>query len=453
MRGHGGVIVLSMPGDAVLGSRRTHVLLPPVYPNGYDVSSRIALKGDMSGAPVGWIHPWDGIHKAFHAFFCKRLRDYETKKGAMHLLDQESGAQRLLRTQVVHRSTVAAATAAADGEVVTELPSTPGVAAVAIHREEVSVLGYRMRYLVAGTGEPVLLLHGLADTGDSWIRILPGLARRYQVFAPDLMGCGASEKPRINYSLWALAVYTRHFLDAVGVERADIVGHSLGAGLALHLFFQYPERVKRLALLAAGGMGRDLPLSLRLCTLTGSSAVIGALLASRHSSHPFARAGRLVLSHLWPATRVADQSSAAVDDRSRAERQAAVEVFTCDAELRDLGVEEDGILERLRDPMARAAFLAMLRSVGDIRGQHVTALSQLHLVTAPVLLIHGRNDMTIPVSHGQAAESQFADARLEVLEDCGHCPHREAPAAVLDLLERFLGGDGSLANPRSLKIQ
>jgi pimeloyl-ACP methyl ester carboxylesterase len=335
------------------------------------------------------------------------------------------------------------------------------VAAVAIQREEVSVLGYRMRYLVAGTGEPVLLLHGLADTGDSWMRILPGLARRYQVFAPDLLGCGGSEKPRINYSLWALAVYTRHFLDAVGVKRADVVGHSLGAGLALHLFFQYPERVRRLVLLAAGGMGRDLPLSLRLCTLNGSSAVIGALLASRHSNHPVARAGRLVLSHLWPATRVADQSSssspsasvAAIDERSKGDGQAALEVFDCDAGTVEVAAEEDGILERLRDPMAREAFLAMLRSVGDIRGQHVTALAQLHLVTAPVLLIHGRNDTTIPVSHGQTAQSQFADAKLEVLEDCGHCPHREAPEAVLHLLQGFLGRDGGLANPSFLKIQ
>jgi pimeloyl-ACP methyl ester carboxylesterase len=335
-------------------------------------------------------------------------------------------------------------------KLVTELASSSGVASVVVHREQVSVLGYQMRYLVAGAGDPVLLPHGLADTGDSWMRILPGLARRYQVFAPDLLGCGASEKPPINYSLWALAVYTRHFLDAVGVERADIVGHSLGAGLALHLFFQHPERVRRLVLLAAGGMGRDLPLSLRLCTLTGSSAIIGALLASRHSNHPFARAGRLVLSHLWPATRVADQSTsppssaAFVNDQSTAGSRALQEVFACDAKTVELAAEEAGILERLRDPMAREAFLAMLRSVGDIRGQHVTALSQLHLVGAPVLLIHGRDDTTIPVSHGQAAESQFADARLEVLEDCGHCPHREAPALVLDLLERFLGGDADL---------
>lgn len=313
----------------------------------------------------------------------------------------------------------------------------------ALEGREASVLGYRMRYLVAGAGEPVLLLHGLADSSDTWRSILPGLARRYRVFAPDLLGCGASEKPRIDYSLWALATYTRHFLDAVGIERADIVGHSLGAGLALHLFFQYPERVKRLALLAAGGMGRDLPLSLRLCTLAGSSAVIGALLASRHSSHPVARTGRMILRRLWPATAVADQHRAGFessDGLATAGEPAAQRSLVGDeaGDTLRLADEEDGILERLRDPRAREAFLAMLRSVGNIRGQHVSALEQLHLVRAPVLLIHGRQDTTIPLSHGVAAQSQLADGSLEVLDDCGHCPHREAPMQVLRLLEQFL---------------
>ena len=285
---------------------------------------------------------------------------------------------------------------------------------VAFARHQVSVMGYRMHYLVAGAGEPVLLLHGLADSCDTWSPILPGLARRYQVFAPDLLGCGASDKPRIDYSLWALATYMRHFLDAIGIESAHVVGHSLGAGLALHLFFQYPERVRRMALLASGGMGRDLPLSLRLCTLAGSYPVIGALLASRHANHPVARAGRYILGRLWPATAVADLQGTA---------EAA---------------EEDGILERLRDPGARAAFLAMLRSVGNVRGQHATALAHLHLVRVPVLLIHGRQDDTIPVSHGEIAERHLAEASLEVLDNCGHCPHREAPAEVLRLLERFL---------------
>lgn len=286
---------------------------------------------------------------------------------------------------------------------------------------EARVLGYRMRYLVGGMGEPVLLLHGLADSKEAWQRLLPDLARRYRVYAPDLLGCGASEKPRINYSLWALATYIRHFLDAVGVEAANVAGHSLGGGLALHLYIQYPERVRRLALVASGGLGRQLPLSLRLCTLAGSSHVIGALLASRHERHPAARLGHGILARLWPATALADLASASPD--AREEALAAT--------------EEADILERLRDPRAREAFLAMLRDVGDIRGQRGSALEALPMIRVPVLLIHGARDTVIPLAHGETARAHLRHGRLEVLEECGHCPHREAPAHVSRLLESF----------------
>ncbi|HEX6820026.1 MAG TPA: alpha/beta fold hydrolase, partial [Ktedonobacterales bacterium] len=77
-----------------------------------------------------------------------------------------------------------------------------------------------MRYLTGGSGEPVILLHGLADTADAWGRVLPAIAARYHIFAPDLLGCGGSDKPAIDYSLWAQATYLRHFMDGVGIERA-----------------------------------------------------------------------------------------------------------------------------------------------------------------------------------------------------------------------------------------
>lgn len=297
---------------------------------------------------------------------------------------------------------------------------------VALEEREVRVLGYRMRYLTGGMGDPVLLLHGLADRKESWQRLLPTLARSHRIYAPDLLGCGASEKPRINYGLWALAAYLRHFLDAVGVEAANIVGHSLGGGLALHLYIQYPERVQRLALVASGGLGRQLPLSLRLCTLAGSSPVIGALLASRHTRHPAARLGHSLLGRLWPATALADMSSGTGAD---------VAALAADEAL--AAAEEADILERLREPAARAAFLRMLRDVGDIRGQRTTALEVLDTIRVPVLLIHGARDTVIPVAHGEAARARLRDGRLEVLAECGHCPHREAPAHVSRLLESF----------------
>jgi pimeloyl-ACP methyl ester carboxylesterase len=285
-----------------------------------------------------------------------------------------------------------------------------------------------MRVLAAGQGEPVLLLHGLADVAESWARVLPALARRYRVIAPDLLGCGLSDKPRVPYHLWALATYTRHLLDAIGVERAHVVGHSLGGGLALHLYFQYPERVRDLTLIAPGGMGRDLSLPLRLCTLAGASPVMGALLASRHADHPAAQVARLALRRFWPSTALADLSGHEPD--GEADEEAALRA--ADA------ADEASLLDRLRDPAARAAFLAMLRSACDIRGQRETALEALAQVEVPVLLIHGARDATIPLSHSQAAYAALRWATLEVLEGCGHCPHREAPERVVHLLDAHL---------------
>jgi len=293
-----------------------------------------------------------------------------------------------------------------------------------IEEHETSVLGYRMRYLSAGSGEPVLLLHGLGDSADAWARVMPRLARSYRVIAPDMLGCGLSDKPRVNYSLWAQATYLRHFVDAVGVESANVVGHSLGGGLALHFYIQYPERVRRLALVASGGMGKDLPLSLRLCTLAGSYGVLGALLASRHVQHPLGRVGHALLGRLWPATFVADQALAAADVPTDADGLLSAH-------------EEDVLLERLREPEARAAFLAMLRGVGNIRGQSVSALEALSQVRVPVLLVNGTKDTVIPISHARAAWARLRHGRMELIDGAGHCPHRETPGAMIRLLERF----------------
>lgn len=289
---------------------------------------------------------------------------------------------------------------------------------------EARVFGLRMRYLTSGAGEPVLLLHGLADNAEAWARIIPALASRYRVYAPDLLGCGGSDKPAIDYSLWAQATYLRHFMDAVGIDQALVVGHSLGGGLALHIYMQYPERVARLALIASGGMGRDLPLSLRLCTLAGASPVMGALLNSRHQRHPVARVGHTVLGRLWPATAAADRA-----------KHAALTMIHAEDALAN--AEEAGILDRLRDPAARAAFLSTLRSVGNFRGQRGSALDALSRIDAPVLLIHGERDETIPVTHGRNAISRLARGELVVIPSCGHCPHREFPERVTSLLLRF----------------
>lgn len=269
----------------------------------------------------------------------------------------------------------------------------------ALQEGVVSVLGHRMAYVAGGAGQPVILLHGLGHASSTWDEILPHLARHFRVYAVDMLGCGRSDKPRIEYNLWALATYTRYFMDALGIERAHVVGHSLGGGIALHIAWQYPERVNRLALVATGGLGRHVHLLLRLVSLPGTSLILAG-----------------IASPVWLLVL-----------KRRFTRLAA-----------PLAREKLGMWMRLGQAETRWAFLRMLRSACTIRGQRVSALDRLHLVRHPILLIWGERDKTIPSTHARRAAPLIQNCQLAVLPDCDHYPSLERPEAVALLLEHFL---------------
>jgi pimeloyl-ACP methyl ester carboxylesterase len=263
-----------------------------------------------------------------------------------------------------------------------------------------SVMGYRMAYVAGGAGEPIVFLHGLGHAASAWDEVLPYLARRFRVFAVDMLGCGRSDKPRVDYSLAALATYTRLFMDAVGIRRGHLVGHSLGGGIAMQTAWQYPERIQRLALVAPGGLGHDLRFLLRLATLPGASwGLAGAAwpLWTRLVLHtPFGK-------RVSPVAR-----------------------------------ENMRMWTRLGQADSRWAFMRMLRGVSNINGQTVSALDGLALMQQPVLLLWGERDRTIPVVHARRAAPLIPHCQLEILPGCTHYPPLEQPDVVAALLERFL---------------
>src|SRR6185437_10180342 len=271
-------------------------------------------------------------------------------------------------------------------------------AAPSFREDVVSVLGHRMAYITGGAGEPVLFLHGLGHTAGTWNEVLPQLARHFRVFAVDMLGCGRSDKPRVEYNLWALATYTRYFMDALGIERAHLVGHSLGGGIALHMAWQYPERVQRLALVATGGLGRDVHLLLRLVSLPGASLVLAGIASPAW----LLMLKRFHLTRLPPA----------------------------------LAREKLGMWMRLGQAETRWAFLRMLRSACTIRGQRVSALDRLHLMRHAILLVWGERDKTIPSAHAWRAAPLIQDCQLALLPNCNHYPSLEQPEAVAMLLEQ-----------------
>jgi pimeloyl-ACP methyl ester carboxylesterase len=268
--------------------------------------------------------------------------------------------------------------------------------------------GERVAYLDEGSGEVVLLLHGIAGSSQTWRALIGPLSRRYRVVAPDLLGHGNSTKPRSDYSLGALSVLVRDILDELGIDRASIVGHSLGGGIAMQFLYQHPGYVDRLVLIGSGGLGPDVGLTLRLASLPGSELVLPVI------------AARLLLS---PGDRVWSML-----------RKIGVES--------PLGEEYWRAYCSLSDGPTRQAFLRTLRSVVDRRGQAVSALSKLNSRTDfPVMVIWGQRDTVIPVQHAYAARGVRPDVRLEVLADVGHFPHVERPVEVAELIHDFINSD------------
>src|SRR5215213_9792634 len=134
--------------------------------------------------------------------------------------------------------------------------------------------GHRVIYRIAGDGPPVVLIHGMVNSSRHWERVALRLAERYTVIAPDLIGHGDSATPRGDYSLGAHATVIRDLLSALGVGRATVVGHSLGGGVAMVYFWQFPHRVERLGLVSSGGLGPELSPLLRSVPVPGASALI-----------------------------------------------------------------------------------------------------------------------------------------------------------------------------------
>jgi pimeloyl-ACP methyl ester carboxylesterase len=266
--------------------------------------------------------------------------------------------------------------------------------------------GHRVFYRSAGSGPVLVLVHGITSTSATWANVLPYLAERFTVIAPDLIGHGESAKPRGDYSLGAYACGIRDLLIALGHERATFVGHSLGGGVAMQLSYQFPEHCERLVLVSSGGLGRDISVLLRAASLPGSELLLPLLVNERLLGAGRAL-GRL-LGHVGLHVRT------------------------------DLGEVLRGHAS-LSDGDTRAAFLHTLRTIVDLRGQRVDATDRLYLAQAiPFLIVWGEHDPIIPVEHGRAAHRLVAGSRLEVFPDAGHFAHLDDPLRFVRVLSDFM---------------
>ena len=252
----------------------------------------------------------------------------------------------------------------------------------------------------------MLLIHGITSSADAWRQVIPALAERHTVIAPDLLGHGGSAKPRGDYSLGAYASGLRDLMAALGHPRATVVGHSMGGGIAMQLAYQFPERVERLALVSSGGLGAR---SARAARRDAARRRVGA--AADHRRGPRDVIG--AASGSW--------AGRAAHPRRRARHRARARV-----------AERSAGPPRL--PPHRALDPRRL-------GQRVSATDRLYLAEGmPTLIVWGERDPMIPAAHGIAAHALIPHSRLELFPDAGHYPFDEDPERFAAVLTDFVAG-------------
>jgi len=271
---------------------------------------------------------------------------------------------------------------------------------------QIELHGHRVIYRVAGSGPPIVLIHGMLNSSSHWRSVALSLAGEYTVIAPDLIGHGDSAAPRGDYSLGAHAASIRDLLAAIGIDRASIVGHSLGGGVAMQFFYQFPQRVERLVLVSSGGLGREVKPTLRTAALPGISALLALMIRPRLLG---ALAGT-------------------------------------GARMRTRGMESGVYLQAVARAMrplqnadARGAFLHTLRAVIDIHGQRVSATDRLYLLESlPTMIVWGERDNTIPLAHGRSAHEAIPHSCFRTLPAAAHFPHLDDPDGLSDVLREFM---------------
>jgi pimeloyl-ACP methyl ester carboxylesterase len=271
--------------------------------------------------------------------------------------------------------------------------------------------GTRMHWVEMGKpteAPPIVLLHGINDSHLTWELVAPLLAAHRHLLMPDFPGCGLSERPDASYELAWHARMIAAWLSHVGLKNADIVGHSFGGGVAQMLLLECPERIRRLALVAPGGLGRGVGPWLRLAASLPSMVEL--------FGQPFMALGtRLTLT--GPA-------------------------FSAEQVMKRCAMNATAGTAR--------AFARTARDVINWRGQTRLFLQHAHKVATlpPIAVYWGDRDDLVPFDDGAAFAQAVKNVLFHPFPGCGHYLHHEQPSVFVNALREFL--DRPYAEPAHL---
>jgi len=270
-----------------------------------------------------------------------------------------------------------------------------------IHKYQL-INGVKIHWVEGGKpseSPPLVLLHGLADSHLTWLKIVSTLTQERQVIIPDLPGHGLSDRPDASYTLeWYSKVMT-DWLTTIELNTVDIAGHSFGGGVAQFMLLTCRERIRRLCLIAAGGLGREISIAIRLASIPFIVENMG---------QPFMQIGTKI------ALRIARDGRTIQDIAAISEMNA-------------------------REGSARA-FARTVRDLMSLHGQRYKFQERVDEISElpPIRIFWGNNDKVIPVAHGISLVKEFEGIRLVQFNDCGHYLHHQQPEKLAKVLQGFL---------------
>lgn len=263
--------------------------------------------------------------------------------------------------------------------------------------DKLTIDGINVCYDVVGEGEPVLLIHGLGVGKHIWSQLTAEASKLFTIYAPDLPGFGCSDAPDLPYGVSFYVAFLEKFMDSLGLERAALVGSSMGGRIAVAFAAKYPERVSRLVLLAPGGLT---PLHTR-----------------------FSYSTWLMDANFW-----------LMSQNQGIYRKSYDESFFDTAKIPDWLVEEGWA--SLKRPDYRRAFLRNAQLLAHPDHEFKAVLGS---VKAKTLVIWGSQDKVVPVSDAEIFAELIKDSEVRVLDKCGHMILLECGEQCSDLITSFLG--------------
>lgn len=245
-----------------------------------------------------------------------------------------------------------------------------------------------VRYYQAGSGAPLVVIHGGGGDARTWSKNIEELAKSYTVYAPDLPGYGGSARIDGDYFIPELTGFLEKFTRKIGLEEFNLVGHSLGGGIALNFALQFPKRISKLVLVSSLCLGREIAFWVRLLSIPAILKASGTVVLG------FLKALKWTAERLNPAEYIMPMSPASV---------------------------------------------YVGGAISTFKQQSLVLEERLSEVRVPTLLVWGEKDPIVPVMHAFKAAKVIPHCQVKVFSEVGHDVHRDELHGFSHAVKKFLG--------------